>query len=93
MARYLEGKRGAALLAGVSTTSVNLTQLEAKLDLLKPILDIDGDNVADANKDGLLVIRYLAGLRDTALLGQLDFTNSQRKTAAEIQQYIQTVLF
>lgn len=93
IARYLEGKRGAALLANVSTSSVNLTQLDSRLDLLKPTLDIDGDNSLDANKDGLLVIRYLSGLRGNALIGQLDLTNAKRKTAPEINQYIETILF
>lgn len=93
MARYLAGKRGAELTAHVSTASVNYTQLETKLDLLKPSLDLDGDGLLEANKDGILMIRYLAGLRAAALIGQFDFSNSKRKTATEIQQYIEMVLF
>lgn len=93
IARYLAGKRGAALTANVTTAAVDFTQLEAKLDLLKPTLDIDGDGVFDGNKDGLLIIRYLSGLREAALINQFDFTNSKRKTAAEINQYIETILF
>lgn len=93
MARYLAGKRGVELTTNVTTALVNYTQLETKLDLLKPVLDLDGDGLLEANKDGILMIRYLAGLKDAALIGQFDFTNSKRKTAAEINQYIETVLF
>lgn len=93
MARYLAGKRGAELAANVTTASVDYTQLETKLDLLKPTLDLDGDGLLEANKDGVLMIRYLAGLTDAALIGQFDFTNSKRKTATEIKQYIETILF
>lgn len=93
IARYLAGKRGTELTNNVTTTTVNVAQLEIKLDLLKPILDVDGDNQLDATKDGLLIIRYLAGLTDTALIGQLDFTDSKRKTSVEIRQYIETILF
>lgn len=93
MARYLAGKRGAELTMNVTTALVNYTQLETKLDLLKPTLDLDGDGLLEANKDGILMIRYLAGLKDAALIGQFDFTNSKRKTAAEINQYIETILF
>lgn len=93
IARYLAGKRGTELTANLTTVTVDATQLESKLDLLKPTLDIDGDGVLEANKDGLLIIRYLVGLRELALTGQLDFTNSKRKTAAEINQYIETILF
>ncbi|MFZ1388977.1 MAG: trypsin-like peptidase domain-containing protein [Thiolinea sp.] len=93
IARYLAGKRGTELLANVAVGSFDLSQLESKLDLLKPNLDIDGDNSMDANKDGILLIRYLMGLRDAALIGQFDFTNSKRKTAPEINQYLETILF
>lgn len=93
IARYLAGQRGAQLTHQVVTIPVNWTELETKLDLLKPILDIDGDHRLDAEKDGLLIIRYLLGLKEAALIAQLDFTDSQRKTATEINQYIETLFF
>lgn len=93
IARYLAGKRGAQLTSNVTTATVNWVELETKLELLKPTLDIDGDNLLEANKDGLLMIRYLLGLKDTALIAQLDLTHSKRKTATEIKQYIETLFF
>lgn len=93
IARYLAGKRGADLIINLTIGTVDVTQLENKLDLLKPSLDIDGDGSLDSTKDGMLIIRYLAGLRDGALINQFDFTNSKRKTAIEINQYIETILF
>lgn len=93
IARYLAGKRGAELTNQVSAVTMNWAELDTKLDLLKPVLDIDGDHRLEANKDGLLMIRYLMGLKDAALIAQLDFTDSQRKTAKEITQYIELLFF
>lgn len=93
MARYLAGKHGAELTNNLTTATIDFAQLETKLDLMKPTLDLDGDGLLEANKDGVLMIRYLAGLTEAALIGQFDFTNSKRKTATEIKQYIETILF
>jgi hypothetical protein len=93
IARYLGGKRGTELFNNVTNVTVNSAQLESKLDFIKPTLDIDGDNTLDTTKDGMLIIRYLMGLRDSALIEKIDLTNSKRKTAAEINQYIETILF
>ena len=93
MARYLAGKHGVELTNNLTTATINFAQLETKLDLMKPTLDLDGDGLLEANKDGVLMIRYLAGLTEAALIGEFDFTHSKRKTATEIKQYIETILF
>ena len=54
-------------------------------------LDIDGNGAADALTDGLLVIRYLFGLRGAALIQSAVGTGAQRSTAADIGTYLQSI--
>jgi hypothetical protein len=57
-------------------------------------LDIDGNGNADALTDGLLVIRYLFGFsgNTTWVNGVVDTTNGTRKTAADIEAYLQPLV-
>ena len=51
-------------------------------------VDVDGDGVFDALTDGVLVIRYLFGLRGEALIQGLISTRAVRTTSAQIEQYM-----
>ena len=51
-------------------------------------LDIDGNANADALTDGLLLIRYLFGLRDASLIDSAVGTGCVQCIASEIEQYI-----
>jgi hypothetical protein len=68
--RYLLGYRGAAISAGVIGAGATRTpaQIEAHMADLLPLLDVDGDGVAHATTDGVLIVRYLFGLRLGPLL-------------------------
>ena len=46
----------------------------------------------DALTDGLLVIRYLFGLRGAALIANAVDPAGTRKTAADIEAYLQTLI-
>jgi hypothetical protein len=50
--------------------------------------DIDGDGVVGALSDGLLVLRYLFGFRDSALVNGAVTPDCTRCTAAAIETYI-----
>jgi hypothetical protein len=41
------------------------TQIQAGIEAIQPVLDIDGDDSVRAPTDGVLLIRYLAGFRDS----------------------------
>jgi plastocyanin len=56
---------------------------------LLPTLDIDGDGTVDALTDGLLVVRYLLGLRNGALVANAVNACATRDTAA-IQAHLAT---
>lgn len=55
-------------------------------------IDVDGNGTADALTDGLLVIRYLFGLRGAALTQGAIGAGSLRVSATEIEQYLQSIL-
>ena len=62
------------------------------LDAIRPLLDIDGNGTADALTDGLLIVRYLFGLRDSALIAGAVDPLATRSTAAAIEAYLLTLL-
>jgi hypothetical protein len=59
-------------------------------------LDIDGNGSVTGNQDGLLVMRYLMNYYKTYpgiwISGAVDTTNGTRKTAPEIELYIQSLM-
>ena len=58
------------------------------LDRVRDGLDIDGDGEPRALTDGLLLIRYLFGFRDDALVNGAIGDGATRRTAEEIDAYI-----
>jgi hypothetical protein len=93
--RYLFGLAGQALVAGAVGDNATVTTPAAIAQYLgevAPLLDIDGDGNADALTDGLLVIRYLFGLRGAALIQQAVATGATRTTAADIEAYIASLI-
>ena len=54
-------------------------------------LDIDGDGKYDPFTDGLLVLRYLMGLRGTALVSGAVAQGATRSTAEQIETYLQSL--
>ena len=93
--RYLFGLTGTSLTTGALGTSATRTDpaaIMAYLDDVRPALDIDGDGEADALTDGLLIIRYLFGLRGSALIAGAVDPLATRKTAEEIEAYLLTLM-
>lgn len=89
--RYLFGIRGARLVAGALAGDATLTDpnaVEARLAALLPALDIDGDGERLATRDGLLVVRFLLGLRGNALIQGAAAASGTRTTAADIEAYL-----
>ena len=69
LTRYLLGLRGAVLVAGATapTATRNSAQIEAHLAALVGRLDVNGDTRADPDVDAMMILRYLLGLRGSAL--------------------------
>ena len=93
--RYLSGLTGPSLTTGAlggTATWTDPDAIKTHLDGIRPALDIDGNGTADALTDGLLIIRYLFGLRGPALIAGAVGPLATRKTAADIEAYLQTIM-
>ena len=66
----------------------------SKLNLINPQFDIDGNGQVDARADGVLLLRYMFGLRGDALIAGAVGVNPipTRATAPLIEAYIQTLM-
>lgn len=89
--RYLFGFRGTALTNGaIGGGAVNTTsgEVEDVLNSSLEMLDVDGNGVRDAATDGILIIRYLFGFRDDALVNGAVGPGATRTTGAEVAAFL-----
>ena len=68
------------------------TMIAAYIDGLGLALDVDGDGRVDALTDGMLVLRYLFGLRGDRMIEGAVAPGATRSTPALIQSYIRTLM-
>jgi hypothetical protein len=93
--RYLFGLTGTSLTTnalGATATRTDPAAVKAYLDDIRPALDIDGNGAADALTDGLLIVRYLFGLRGGSLIAGAVDPLATRTTAAAIEAYIGSLM-
>lgn len=86
--RNLFGLSNAALINGAigpGATRTTFQQIQGYLADIGPMLDIDGNGQADALTDGLIVIRYLFGLRGGPLIAGVVAPGAIRTTAGDIE--------
>ena len=92
--RYLFGLTGSPLTTGAlgsTATRTDPAAIKAYLDGMGLALDIDDDGRADALTDGLLITRYLFGLRGNSLIAGAVGPQAKRKTAPDIEAYLLTL--
>ena len=89
--RYLFGMRDTALThtAVGANAERNATTIASYVAALGNALDIDGDANVKATTDGVLVLRYLLGLRGAALINGVKATTANATT---IENYLSTLL-
>lgn len=93
--RYLFGMRGTALTQDASGSNAYRSAPEHVSEYLESImaaLDIDRNGRIDPTTDGLLILRYLLGLRGDPLLRGALGGNAARRTASEVENYIRTLI-
>ena len=89
--RYLFGITGAPMINNALGNNPGRTDpavIATYLDTIKTQLDVDGNGRYDALTDGLLILRYLFGLRDAALISNAVAADATRKTATDITNYL-----
>jgi hypothetical protein len=93
--RYLFGLTGSMLTTnalGSAATRKDPIAIGSYIDGIRAELDIDGNGRVDAQTDGLLVLRYLFGLRGDALIKGAYDPLGARNTAPAIESYIQSLM-
>ena len=71
--------------------SVDLYPLDAS-KTNEQLLDIDGNGKVDALTDGLVILRYVFGLRGDVLIGSVVASDATRTSAEEIEAYLATLI-
>ena len=90
--RHLFDFSGDTLVANAtdnSATRSSASDISSYLTDAQTELDIDGNGEVAALTDGLLLIRYLFEFRGESLISDAVDANATRKTAAEIEAYIE----
>jgi len=96
LVRYLSALPDEALvdgaLGGGTPLRTTAAQIRGYLVNMRPLLDVDGNGAVDMATDGVLLLRYLAGLRGDALLaGDAIGAGARRATAPGIESYISSL--
>ena len=92
--RYLFGISGLPLIndtVGPQASRDTVQLIVGYLNTIRPALDIDGNGQPDALTDGLLVLRYLFGVRGDALIAGAIGPQAKRATAASIEPYLESL--
>ena len=89
--RGMFGLSGDALISNAIATDATYTSsadILARLENISGVVDIDANGQIDALTDGLIILRYLFGLRGDALLAGVVAGNGGRDTASAIEAYV-----
>lgn len=88
--RYTFGLTGESLVASAVSASSTLStaEIESEIATVLSISDIDADGNVDALTDGLILLRYLFGLRGESLLNSAVSSEATRTSATAIEAYI-----
>ena len=92
--RYLFGSTGSQLVSnaiGNNAQRSDPTDIRNYLDSIRAQLDIDLNGHSDALTDGLLIIRYLSGMRGSALLNGAIGPGATRQNSADVEAYLGTL--
>lgn len=91
MLRHAFGLTGDSLLNGAIAANSPLTgaQVEQSIISSMAIADIDNNGQVDALTDGLLLLRYLFGIKGATLVDGAVAPGASRTTHSEIEHYIQ----
>jgi hypothetical protein len=94
MLRYMFGLRDLDLLDSVVANNSLLSdeEIKTRIETMYSNADIDNSGQVDALTDGLLLLRYLFGLRGDSLIAAVVAETAERSTAVAIEGYIQAAI-
>jgi hypothetical protein len=93
--RYMFGLTGSSLINGAIGTGATRTTApttQQYMGDMRLVLDIDGNGQVDALSDGLMLLRYLFGLRGTSLINGAIGAGATRTSATQIEPFIQSLM-
>ena len=85
--RYLRRLHDGALtnaVLGMGAQRTDPNVLEARITAMSPLLDVDGNGQVDAATDGIIILRYLLGVRGEALIANALAADARRTDVASI---------
>ncbi len=90
MLRYSFGLRDESLTADAISPNSTMTasEVETRIALMSVISDIDGNTEVDALTDGLLLLRYLFGLRNDSLVSDVIGSGASRTSSVDVTVYL-----
>jgi Zn-dependent metalloprotease len=94
MLRYMFGLRDEDLLDSVvaGDTPLSENEIKTRIENMYQNADIDNSSQIDALTDGLLLLRYLFGLKGDSLIAAAVSETAERSTATAIESYIQAAI-
>jgi CHRD domain len=95
MVRYMLAITGAPLVSGAlgpTATRTDPVEIKAFLDATRASYDIDGNGSVDAATDGVLIVRYLMGIRDNALVEGALGAGATRTLPGDVASYMLTLM-
>ena len=89
--RSLFGLTDGALIQNVVATDATFSsasEIQSRINNLGEFLDIDGNAVVDPLSDGLLILRYMFGIRGADLINGVVAPDATRTTADQVEAYL-----
>ena len=89
------GPQDDALISGTigsGSTFEAAEEIQAQIDLLGELLNINENGSIDALSDGLLTLRYLFGLGGDTLINGAVAVDATRDTAEEIEAHLEALM-
>lgn len=65
---------------------------KATSTVVPSLIDIDGNGIVDAEHDGLLMLRYMSGMRGESLIAGAIGQNASRTLATQVEDYIASLI-
>ncbi|UVW34028.1 hypothetical protein NYF23_08255 [SAR92 clade bacterium H455] len=93
--RGMFGLTDTVLINGALASDATYTtgvEIASEIDGLGDSIDIDGNGTADALTDGLVILRYLFGLRDDVLINGVIASNATLSDASDISAKIESLM-